>query len=67
MIKLKSLKTRLVQLTYGDVQVASMPCVTDSDVDSAKQILLHYLSSLDSVDDYRVSVTDYEVVTKSFL
>lgn len=65
MMKLKPMATRVVNLTYGNEHVFSIPCVSDSDVQSAKQILLRYLETIPEISDYRISVISYEVPTKS--
>ncbi len=66
-LRLKPLQTKVVILALSGTQVASVPCVTDADVSSAKEIFLHYLATLDDADHYQISVTSYENVNRSLI
>lgn len=66
-LRLKTLQTKVVILSLSGEQVASIPCVTDADVATAKEIMLHYLATLDDTDRYQISVTVYENVVRSFI
>lgn len=67
MIKLKPVSVTYVHLVRnGDIQ-ATIPVVSSQDLETAKQILLRYLGTLDDPEAYNIQVLTKQDISKSLI